>query len=623
MIYVERRNNLRRTLASAKRKHVANTLSDLRGNVKKIWRELNNLMGRTPVLKLPEHDSSFNLATRFNDFFSNKVENLRNQMVIQKSSLTTPPHPVPPLSQAKPELMSFDLTNVVELKKTFLLAPRKTSPQDILPNWLLRECIHDLLPVLTAIVNLALTFGLPSLHKHSIVTPLIKKAAADSNIMPNYRPVSNLSTLSKTIEKIVSKRLFTYLQENNLMDNEQCAYKKFNSCEQALIDIQDYALRAADKGEVTALLLFDMTAAFDTVDHTILLERLLKLGIGGDAHCWLSNYLMNRTQVIRINGVDSNPIIMKCGVPQGSVMGPLLFTIYIRPLGHIIEQHQIKFKFYADDLQLYSSFKPIDKDAMIEKLEACVMDVQRWLLDNMLCLNPMKSEFILLGSRSQLKKLVNMSVKVGEISLQHKDIVRDLGVLLDGSLTFEKHVQTVTRNAFYYLRNIAQAKRMLTPRHRATLVHSLVFSRIEFCSGLFLGLNAKSLRKFQRVITSSIHVVHGKTIGSGDEKTKTWLNAEQRIKLRVACLTWNSLNGRSPIFMSRMFKPLVQQRTLRSSDDKLLEVPWMRTDMGKRAFSVAASRLWNSLPLAIRDVKSSDLFLRGMTNHFLYNCVGE
>jgi hypothetical protein len=406
--------------------------------------------------------------------------------------------------------------------------------------------------------------------------------------------------MSKLIEKVVSLRLIEYLKAQNLNDENQCAYRKGYSCEMALLAIQDYVLRAMDDGKLVALLLFDMSSAFDTVDHQILLERLHSMGIEGTAYKWMVNYLENRTQSVRVDGVDSEFLQIKYGVPQGSVLGPLLFSLYIRPLGALIRQHGIDYKLYADDLQLYCSFRLQDVNEVVDRLQKCAQDVNLWLIHNMLCLNASKSELILLGSRHQLAKLPHFSIRLGDTVLVRKAVVRDLGVFVDENMTFEQHVNTISRNALYYLRIIARNYKHLSRHDVKMLVSALVISRIDYCCSLLVGIKSGLMDKLERVIKSAVRIILkcGRQL---DENEVLVMSAEKRIQLRVATIVWMAFNRNVPSFVVKWFQFVSNERMLlRSEANGLLVVPRMRTESGKRAFGVFASTLWNKLPQKAR-----------------------
>src|ERR1043165_9610948 len=239
----------------------------------------------------------------------------------------------------------------------------------------------------------------------AIVHPLLKKPSLDLDDLSNYRPISTFNFVSKILERIVMNRMQTHLSSNSLLSPFQSAYRRFHSTESALLTVHNDIICSMDGGKVTALVLLDLSAAFDTVDHSILLHRLKNwFGISGPALNWFSTYLSPRTQSVYLNGNYSSSALLTCGVPQGSVLGPLLFTLYTTPLGTLLNNHSLGYHFYADDTQIYISFDSLSCDSSVQLLSAVFDEVQSWMASNKLLLNPSKTEFLLLGTPQQLKK---------------------------------------------------------------------------------------------------------------------------------------------------------------------------------------------------------------------------
>ena len=222
------------------------------------------------------------------------------------------------------------------------------------------------------ITNLSLeTSYVPLSLKKAVLHPTLKNSATDYEEFSNFRPISNLKFISKMIERVVAIRLLDYFRCNGLEELYQSAYKQFHSCETALIRVQNDILREIDGNSAVLLLLLDLSAAFDTVDHAILLQRMSsKFGIKGDALNWFRSCLSERSQVVYINGTTSDSYDVGCGVPQGSVLGPFLYLIYTSPIGDILRSHKMNFHLYADDTQIYVSFNT--KNRLILRTLRCV-----------------------------------------------------------------------------------------------------------------------------------------------------------------------------------------------------------------------------------------------------------
>ncbi|KAF4085663.1 hypothetical protein AMELA_G00097960 [Ameiurus melas] len=266
--------------------------------------------------------------------------------------------------------------------------------------------------------------------------------------LSSYRPIANLTFISKILEKVIAKQLCLYLDRNNIHEMYQSGFRLHHSTETTLV-VNDLLL-TSDQGCVSLLVLLDLSAAFDTIDHTILLDRLEDVvGIKTD--------LTDRYQFVDVNVHFSMHTEVTFGVPQGSVLGPLLFTLYMLPLGQIISKHGISFHCYADDTQLYVSAKPEDRQKL-SKVEDCVNDIRRWMLTNFPLLNSDKTEILLLGPRVARSNLSDHMVTLDGLSVSSCSAVKDLGVIIDSSLSFDAHVDNITRIAFFHLRNISKIK---------------------------------------------------------------------------------------------------------------------------------------------------------------------
>ena len=337
---------------------------------------------------------------------------------------------------------NFTMLSVRDVKELIQNSALKSCPLDPMPSTLVSKC-EDLLPVLTKIVNSSLQSGcFPEIWKEAWVFPLLKKPGLDVIFM-NFRPVSNLSFVFKLIERAVFNQIHGHLVCNNFYPAAQSAYRRNHSIETALLKVtNDILLNYMNKQHVTILLLLDLSAAFDTVDRSILLNRLLsKLGLNGIALAWFRSYLSGRSQRVSVRGVVSDKFDLHYGVPQGSCLGPpLLFTVYASALFDVVEKHLPTVHCYADDSQLYISFSPKAHSGQVDavaSIEHCIKDIRQWMSQDKLLMHDAKTELLLIGTRQQLanKKITIDGITVGHSVIVPQSPVRHLGMWLD--LTYQ------------------------------------------------------------------------------------------------------------------------------------------------------------------------------------------
>jgi hypothetical protein len=380
----------------------------------------------------------------------------------------------------------------------------------------------------------------------------------------------------------------------------------------ATLKVASDAFEAMDAGKVIILALLDLSAAFDTVDHDILIQRLShSYGIGGIALSWFHSFLTDRTQSVNFNGQQSTRTTLTSGVPQGSVFGPILFTMYTADVVRIAHHHGVSIHCYADDLQLYIHCVPDDAVAVVARLVKCIDAISSWLKANRLKMNPDKTQVIWLGSRQQLAHVDNEPVHLldGTV-IELSTSVRNLGVTFDSTMTMASYISAVTRSCFYQLQQLRVIRRSLTDDAATASVHALVSSRVDYCNALLYGSSGLVTRRLQAVINSAARLITG--VGRFDHITPAlrdvlhWLPVEQRVQHKIALLTFKCLHGCAPQYLSEHCITLHDQGgryQLRAATRGDLVLPRTRTRLfGPRSFHSSAPTVWNSLPVNIRDL---------------------
>jgi hypothetical protein len=612
-IYVDARNIVTKTVASAKQSVFNDKILESKSNPKELYNTMFALLGKKRDCSLPHGDDPTMIARSFSDFFHDKIEDIRTQLQQSNDSAAFLSNQTMFTHKTFDNFTSFSESDIMallkELKPTFCTL-------DPIPTKIVLENIDILLPTITMLVNSSLESGLmPMTFKRAVVKPLLKKSGLDEDTLKNYRPVSNLPFMSKLIEKAVFKRLSAHVSDNALYEPFQSAYRQRHSTETALLCVLNNIREAVDRGNVSLLLLLDLSAAFDTIDHHLLMSQLSSVfGLQGTVWNWFHSYLSDRHQSVYINGTLSEPVNLVCGVPQGSILGPVLFTLYTQPLGSVIDQHNIMRHFYADDTQLVISFEPSTCTARLatSQLNMCYIDIKEWMTTNMLKLNDEKTEALLVGPANRRAKTDLCDITAGNSQIKLSTVVKNLGVYLDNELTMDKHVSYICKVCYFQLRNIGSIRRYITKEAAIMLVRALITSRLDYCNSLLIGASKELIQRLQVVQNTAARIIS--LCAKREHITPVlhdlhWLPIVQRITFKTLCLTYQCVSGTAPAYLSDLVQPYIPGRSLRSANLNLLKVPKVNSKTyGHKTFSFTAATEWNNLPNEIRNSSTLEIF---------------
>jgi len=467
--------------------------------------------------------------------------------------------------------------------------------------------------------------------KQAIVRPRLKKPTLDPDDLASYRPISNLSFLSKVVEKTAAARITEHVEAQSLLPSRQSAYRAHHSTETAIIAVRDEIISAIDSGKVCALVLLDLSSAFDTVDHGILLHILSsRFGIHSQALDWCQSYLRQRTQTFCVGDQQSEPYVVDCSVPQGSVLGPLKFVGYTEDLAELISDHELNYHLYADDTQLIGSTSVTNVQSVVSRLEGCLVDIHQWCKSRRLQLNPSKTELIWFGSHANLQKIIAEfpSLRVVDNTVWAADSVRDLGVILDCELSMQQHVNKVAQTCFFHIRRLKQVCRLLGSDVASKLMSAFVLSRLDYCNAALAGLPSSTIAPLQRVQNTAARIVA--RLRPRDHVTPAlqelhWLPVKQRIVYKLCLLMHLVHIGRAPLYLSQSLTTtasLHSRSHLRSASSCRYEQPRTRRKFGERAFTSAGPMHWNTLPQHLQTLTNTLTFKRHLKTFLFQQAYG-
>jgi hypothetical protein len=605
------RNLVRNSIYQDKCRCINDTMEQCGSSSKLLFREVFKLIGRTKDNPLPQAQSEETLANEFANFFMNKIENIRNNL--DKYPLYTPCLPTDFL------FSTFSSVDEGSIEKLIRNSKPASCSLDPIPTQTIKDNLDIMLPVITKMVNSSLTDGefYPE-WKMAVVTPLLKKQGLDL-VMSNYRPISNLPFVSKIAEKAALAQFCPYMEDHNLLPQYQSAYRRNFSTETALLKMVNDGLWCMEKQLVMPLVVMDLSAAFDTVDHTVLISVLsTNFGVEGNAQKWFKSYLTSRKMHTQIGNSVSASKDITFSVPQGSVAGPVLFTAYASTLPSCIDTNANQLAGYADDHGLYSSFKPDVDGAELDKiisLEEQLVAIKHWMDSNRLQMNSAKTEFIYFAGKQQLTKCSVDSIDVNSVIVMRNPCIKYLGAWLDQELKMKKHVTEKCKIAAFNIQNISSIRCYLSVENAKRLMSALVLSHLDYSNAILYGVHKILTTKMQSIQNWAAKVVLGrKKRDSSTECLKAlhWLPIVQRIKFKVLTLVFRGVHGNSlPQYLQEHLVVRKFSRSTRLSSQKgiLLAIPkTSRKFYADRSFSVAGPTLWNNLPEHIRLITSYEDF---------------
>ena len=519
-------------------------------DAKRLFQLVKNLSSTSGGHLLPDSDSKQELATRFSLFFEKRIEAIRCKLDDNHTSLTS--NAVIQTTTCSTHLSNFKPVTPVDIREILKISKIKSCATDPVPACILKHCLDSLVGHIVRVINCSISLAqFPNSLKVAMIIPSIKKPSLDTNTLANYRPIANLPFLSKIIEKAILMQLDLYLQNNNLYPSMQSGYRRFHSTETALIKIFNDICCALDHGKNAVLILLDLSCAFDTLDHEILIDRLrTRFGFTGNVLKWLQSYLLDRRQFVNISCTHSSQNTVRWGVPQGSVLGPLLFNLYLSPVEDIILAHGLSTMSYADDTQLYISLEPNNNQEAKTRLESCLSDLYNWFSANMLVCNRDKSNFIYFTSKFH-NYSSSFSISFGSSVLHPVDTVRNLGVYWDKHLLMRSNISKCCQLASFSLNRIGALHNYVDKSSMERLVHAFISSRLDYCNALLYGLPDREINRLQKIQNAAARLISGTR--KYDHivpvlKSLHWLPVKARIKYKILLMTYRILCGCCPSY---------------------------------------------------------------------------
>ena len=612
--YKKYRNRLNHLLRIAERRYYKELIEKHKSNLKKTWTVIKSIINKAkykPSCKKFKHNGEIiedgNLiANHFNDFYVNVGSNLAKK--------------IPKCNKSHTEYLkkcdsTFNPTEVSESEVCKIISGFKDSAAgwDELKPGIIKHIKHFIKYPLAHISNISFSTGIfPDPLKLANVVPVYK--SQDKMLFSNYRPVSVLPVLSKVLERLMYNRLFDYINENSLLYKLQFGFQKGKSTAMALIMLVDKISEAIEKGEVVLGVFLDFSKAFDTVDHDILIDKLSFYGITGIYNDWFRNYLSNREQYVTYNGFKSQTKKINCGVPQGSILGPLLFLIYINDLSTVSKD--LFSILFADDSNMFIAGKNIDD--ICNKMNMALGHVQEWLSCNKLSLNVLKTHYMFFTSMK--RKVPDANIKICNTSIKRVYVTKFLGVQIDSKLTWGDHIKHICKKISKCSAILSKARKKLSRDSLIKLYYAIAFPHFIYCNHVW-GCNysetLKPLVKIQNRLIKNIMSAPYRASPKPLYIQNKLLDTTGINSYITGIFMFQVLNSEEPNMFSTFYRcnNTIHDHETRTASD--IHVIFAKTRARKFSIRVTGANLWNAVPDSIRKAPSIHVFKKRLKIHLL------
>lgn len=600
-VHIEIFRNARRDAKSSFRKARSKFFNDISEkllnpttNNKAYWK-LNKLVyGDKTCKSIPDlldgtslKTDSWDKAMLFNKFFS-------EQCSLPDGSDADP---LPTFSPVTESSLSSITTTAEEVRKLLRnLNVSKASGPDGISNRILRGCADTLCYPLSRLFNLSLQTGVfPHCWKLSNIVPIHKKN--DRQVVSNYRPVSLLCTISKVLERIVHSRLYTYCSENNLLTEKNSGFKPVDSTVNQLTSITHRIYQALDNKQDACLVFLDISKAFDRVWHRGLVFKLRQFGVNGTLLNWFSSYLNNRSQQVIINGTTSEPLFITAGVPQGSILGPLLFLIYINDL---VEGIQCDVNMFADDTFLFDTYT--DPLLSSVRINQDLNTILRWGNIWKVMFNALKTYYMLISRKQQPSHYPNPTFN--NIPIEKTECHKHLGLYFTSNFSWSEHINRTIVKASKRLHLMNSVRLLLPRRSLCSLYKTMILPILEYCNVIYDNCTLRDSLALDNVQRRAALICTGAYRHTSNESLLAelgWQPLYIRRQTHKLILLFKIVHSLTPAYLRRLLhQPAETPYGLRNRTNASLPVPYSRLSSTKNAFAHSAIKAWNSLPEPIR-----------------------
>ena len=604
--YTSYKNTLTKIIRLEKRKYFVDRLELYKHDMQNTWKiikqAMNIVKNKCDITKINVDNEIVEdpnvIPNIFNKYFSSVGDNLARDIP------PTDKHFVDFLGPANPNSIFFTPIHKFEILDIVSnLNDKKSSGCDGINNCILKGIIPYIVDPLVHIFNLSLLNGeVPDTMKIAKVIPLFKKG--DKLDITNYRPISLLPSISKILEKIICIRLVSFLKNENILSNFQFGFREKYSTTHALLSFIEKVAHAIDKSSHMVGIFLDFSKAFDTVNHDILLYKLSHYGVRGKALEWFRNYLSNRQQYVFVNNHSSELRNISCGVPQGSILGPLLFILYINDFSR--SSDVLSFVLFADDTNLF--FSHDNPHTLAETINVELVKVLKWIRANKLSLNLQKTKYMLFS-----KSIHSLPIDIAfeDFVLENVSNIKFLGVTVDNQLSWKFHINNICKVISRNIGIINRLKFHLPLASLLMLYSSLILPYLNYGILTWGNTHVTLLDKLLLLQKKALRIIFNMAPRSHTDSLfldNNILKIKDLYLFQLGQFMYNYNNNTLPAIFDEMFlkNQLVHKYPTRHSGE--FHLPLLRTLLAQNTFIYTGPKFWNTLSDYIKNATSFNLF---------------
>ena len=605
--YRKLRNRITSEIEKKKFEHFSNMNNVCKRNPRKIWEELKSVLpDKINFKSIPKNLN----ADTFNKYFVDAPQILNSKF---------PKEPEELYWKGSESIYTFKFKEITahDVMKYFSNLPDK-SGGDVLgfDRKLLEIAAPYIAESLCLVINMSLASG--CFHddwKFARVTPVYKQAG-NINFPGNYRPISVIGHIAKMIESLIGVQMINYLEEHNFISTDQSAYLKRHSTITSLHRVIDDWLESMNDDMLIGAVFYDISKCFDTINHDLLLKKMFKYGFRGNEQLWFKSYLNYRKQKVNINGQQSSFLLIADGVPQGSVLGPLLFLLFINDISNFTTD-DCSLNLFADDSISYVAAHNISELQM--KLQKCVDSISQWYLKNRLTVNASKCKMMVIGTSARLKmtSLDDLNVMYEGNPLDLVEKTKYLGLHLSSDLNWDTHIMEICKQLNYYLHLLRRLKRVL-PRDLLMTVYKAYFqSKFDYGISVWGCTTQSNIQKIQRMQNRAARIITGcydfiNIRGIDLVNELNLQNITERRDYFLCNLMFKAIHGLAPTYLSDsiIMNADMNEYSTRGAQNRNVYQPRPRIEKYKNSFLYKAGELWNALPVFVKESLDLEMFKR-------------